>query len=444
MLHKISLSLLLLLLSFKTYAVVYNEVVQSYIYTTLSQSIVFNSTMQSGGTLTLSTKAIDGGGNGSDPLTVKLVFYNSSNQIVATTQQTYNLTNTITIYSITATNCGGSCSSVTYVNAEFYGKDASYWAGNYGPKISEPTLIYNSNGNNILYNPDFGLYSTNNYPHGWATTTTWQTCSGNSGSGTCVINNGAIVNSQSGGYISTGGSTSGTAGGYPPAPAYSSGITISQQSRLTSETAQRTGQGGNLIHIDQVGDDNNITIRQGITLTGKNRIELYANGNTNTLNLNQGYNTDGTIPGSEYNNHYQYLNLSGNNNTVTTKQIGGTVDLGHFMESTVSGNTNNLSLTQQGTGSKILFLNVNGATNTVTTNQKDGGAHYLDINLIGNGHTVNATQEGAGNHAATIDFTNIGGASLLNMTQGGASNQTYSIQQSCANPAGCSTNITQP
>jgi hypothetical protein len=230
----------------------------------------------------------------------------------------------------------------------------------------------------------------------------------------------------------------------PPAPTYSSGITVSQQTRKNSETAQRTGQSGNGIYIEQVGDNNNITIRQGVTITGKNRIELYANGNNNTLNLNQGYNTDGSVPNSEYNNHYQYLNLSGASNNITTKQINGTSTVGHFMETTVSGNTNTLNMTQQGVGSKTLFLNVNGGSNSVTTNQKDSGQHYLDLSLIGNGHTVNAIQEGAGNHAATVNFTNSGGASTLNMNQSGSTNQTYSINQSCANASGCSTTITQP
>ena len=228
------------------------------------------------------------------------------------------------------------------------------------------------------------------------------------------------------------------------APAYSSSITNAQQTRKTSETAQRTGQSGNLLYIEQVGDNNNITIRQGVTITGKNRIELYANGNNNTLNLNQGYNTDGSIPNSEYNNHYQYLNLSGSSNNITTKQINGSSTVGHFMETTVSGNTNTLNMTQQGVGSKTLFLNVNGGSNSVTTNQKDTGQHYLDINLIGSGHTINGIQEGAGNHAATINFTNAGGASTLNMNQSGSTNQTYSINQSCANASGCSTTITQP
>jgi hypothetical protein len=230
----------------------------------------------------------------------------------------------------------------------------------------------------------------------------------------------------------------------PPAPAYSSSITNAQQTRKTNETAQRTGQSGNGIYIEQIGDNNDITIRQGITITGKNRIELYANGNNNTLNLNQGYNVDGTVSLSEYNNHYQYLNISGASNNITTKQINGTVNLGHFMETTISGNTNVLNMTQQGTGSKTLFLNVNGGSNSVTTNQKEGGQHYLDLSLTGNGHTINATQQGTGNHAATINFTNSGGASSLNLNQSGSTNQTYSINQSCANAGGCATTITQP
>jgi len=227
-------------------------------------------------------------------------------------------------------------------------------------------------------------------------------------------------------------------------PQYSSNITTAQQARKNSETAQRTSQSGNGIYIEQIGDNNQITIRQGITITGKNRIELYANGNNNTLNLNQGYNADGSIPASEYNNHYQYLNVSGASNNVTTKQINGNSTVGHFMETTISGNTNTVNATQQGTGSKTLFLNVNGGSNGVTVNQKDGGQHYLDLSLTGNGHTVNATQEGAGNHAATINLTNSGGAATLNLNQSGSTGQTYSINQSCANASGCSTTITQP
>jgi hypothetical protein len=224
------------------------------------------------------------------------------------------------------------------------------------------------------------------------------------------------------------------------APTYSSGITAVQETRKNSETTQRLNQSGNEIQIEQIGDNNNITIRQGVTISGKNRIELYSNGDYNTLNLNQGYTTSGTVSPNDSNNHYLNLNLIGNNNTVTKQQTG----TNNFVETTISGNTNNVSNIQQGTSGKILFQNISGNSNTVTTNQKDSGQHYLDIKLTGNGHNVGVTQEGTGNHAATIDLTNSGGAANLNLNQLGATNQVYSIQQSCVNAAGCSTTITQP
>jgi hypothetical protein len=226
----------------------------------------------------------------------------------------------------------------------------------------------------------------------------------------------------------------------PPAPVYSSSITGAQTARKNSETTQRLNQNGNEINVDQIGDNNSITIRQGVSATGKNRIELYSNGSSNTYNLNQGYTTGGTVVGGDSSNHYLYLNVTGSNNTITKQQTGTT----NFNETTVSGNTNNLTNIQQGNSPKILFQNVVGNSNTVTTNQKDTGQHYLDISLTGTGHNVNAIQEGSGNHAATINFTNSGGASSLNLNQSGATNQTYSIQQSCTNPAGCSATVTQP
>lgn len=226
----------------------------------------------------------------------------------------------------------------------------------------------------------------------------------------------------------------------PPAPTYSSGITAAQATRRTSETTQRLNQSGNQVIVEQIGDNNTFLIRQGVSVGGKNRIELYSNGNYNNLNLNQGYNTTGTVSAGDSNDHYLSLTLNGNTNAVTTQQTG----TGKWNETNLTGNNNSLTNLQTGSGAKILFQSVNGNNNTVTTNQKDGGNQYLDIKLTGTGHRVTAIQEGAGNHAATIDFTNAGGASSLNLLQTGGTAQTYSIQQSCVNAAGCNTTITQP
>jgi hypothetical protein len=260
----------------------------------------------------------------------------------------------------------------------------------------------------------------------------------------------------------------------PVAPPYSSGITASQQTRKDSAATRRQTVTSNNVYIDQVGDNNtvtvnqqgnnnqlkgigqsaasiqgnsnNITVRQGTTSgnsSGKNLVELQVIGDTNTVNLNQGRNADGSNSGADSNNHYQMLNLNGSGNTVTTVQKDGTnAGAGHFMETTISGSSNVVNLTQQGTAGKVLFTNVNGNNNTVNTNQKDSGTHYLDVGLIGNGHTVNVTQEGVGNHAATINLTNSGAGGTVNLNQLGSTGQVYSIQQSCTTPS-CGATITQ-
>lgn len=260
----------------------------------------------------------------------------------------------------------------------------------------------------------------------------------------------------------------------PPPPPYSSGITTTQQTRKDSAGIRRQAVTNNSIYIDQVGDNNNITVTQegsknqikgigqsaasiqgnynNITIrqgtasgnaTGKNLLELSVVGDSNNINLNQGRNSDGPNPGADSNNHYQMLNLSGSSNAVTTVQKDGTNSgAGHFMENTISGNSNVVNLTQQGTSGKVLFTNVNGSSNNVSVNQKETGNHYLDVGLTGNGHTVNVTQEGAGNHAATINLTNAGASGTVNLNQSGATGQTYSIQQSCST-TGCGATITQ-
>ena len=257
-------------------------------------------------------------------------------------------------------------------------------------------------------------------------------------------------------------------------PTYSSGITIQQSSRKSSAEIRQTAVTNNSIHIEQIGDNNtinvtqssnnnqlkgvgqdrayfdgnnnNITIRQGSQLgssAGKNLMEVSATGDSNTLNLNQGVSANGSAT-ADSNNHYQMLNLTGSNNTVTKVQTDSTANAtGHFMETTISGSSNVVDLKQNNSGSKVMFTNINGSNNSVTANQKDSGQHYLETKLIGNGHNVGVTQEGAGNHKATIDLTNGGGSSTVNLLQSGTNNQTYSIQQSCAIASGCSTSITQ-
>ena len=253
----------------------------------------------------------------------------------------------------------------------------------------------------------------------------------------------------------------------PPAPTYTSNITTAQQSRVDAFRARTSTEAG--IHIEQIGDNNtitivqkgrssimgigqdkalidgdsnNITIRQGVSATGNNEIKLRVVGNTNTLNLNQANTTQGTAIGG--NGHYLYTDIFGSLNTLTTQQSNTGGVGGHYAETTISGNSNNITKLQTGNGNKIMFTNITGNNNTVTANQKDTGQHYLDLKLTGNGHNANIVQEGTASHRATIDLTNTGGSSSVILNQNSNTTpQVYSIQQSCANPAGCSATVTQ-
>jgi len=443
---------------------VHNAIKMAYNFTTVSQNVVFDSAMQAGGTLTFTTQAMDGGGRApGDPFTMRLVFYNSSNQIVNTVQTAFTLSLGAPLYNftVTATNCGGSCATVAYVSVQFYGKDGGYWAGNYGPYITNPSLTFNG-GSNILYNPEFGVYGTNGFAQGWSSSAGWQNCALYAGAATCVIDNGAQVNG--GTYSATGGTTSGTAGGYsaaPPAPTYTANITAAQQARVTAFQTRTVVN--NTIYIDQVGDNNtlsvtqsgranevkgigqqaaqiqgssnSVTIRQGdLDISGKNTIEMRVVGGNNVLNLNQSVTATGTSTNSS-NNHYQSVDVAGSYNTVTTQQNNTGGVGGHYMETTITGNTNTLNATQTNNGNKTLFNTVSGNNNTVSVVQKDGGQHYLENTLTGNGNTITAVQEGATANRASITINNQGGPGAVDLIQSGGA--VYNITTTCVTAGGC-------
>lgn len=380
-----------------------NAIKMGYNFTTVSQTVVFDNTMRAGGTLALSALAMDGGGRApGDPFTLKLVFYNSNNAIITTVQQATTLTygvNTPYANTVTATNCGGSCTNVAYVSVQFYGKDGGYWAGNYGPYIISPTLTFNG-GTNILYNPEFGVYGTNGYAQGWASTAGWQNCALYSGAATCVINNGATVNG--GTYSASGGTTSAAPGGYTAAPTLccggsSASFSASQTNLNKITTYQARTSDDNKVYIEQIGNSNTVTIDQSGT---KNNYAKYTGyGDSNTVTINQ----------------------SGNNSTQT-----------NYTDLTINGNSNRASITQTSTGgTKGAFVSISDNNNNVTILQKDSGSDYLNLNLSGGAKTVDITQQGAGNHMADITLTGAGARSL-SLTQQGSTQQFYSISSTCA------------
>jgi hypothetical protein len=197
----------------------------------------------------------------------------------------------------------------------------------------------------------------------------------------------------------------------------------SQQTRINTWT-NTAAPYSNSVHVDQIGGDNNTVT---ISLSGtKNRVDLTLDGaGTNTVNLTQ------------VGSNYLDTSVTGYQNSLVTNQTNsiGT----NYAETTISGNNNTANHTQS--NSQLLFSTVSGNSNTLVTSQTGTGQHYLDVKMTGNGHNVNVNQFGSTANNARIDVTNAGGAATVDLDQGGGKN--FTLIQSCANPAGCSTVVNQ-
>ena len=218
----------------------YNAIATAYVTTTISQKVVFDSAMQSGGTFNFSVLAHNGGGRAgqSDTANVKIQFYTAGGALVSTVNTSYsnNLPNPNavcgnpcidpavpwTTLSISSTLSSAQASTVAYAAISMYGIDGSYWAGDYGPWYRAPTFTFND-GANLAYNPEFGPYN-NITAQGWTSSPGFGACQGAwGGSNACIVNSsgqpgtstaGLVANQNGGGPSATGGTTSGQPGGY--------------------------------------------------------------------------------------------------------------------------------------------------------------------------------------------------------------------------------------
>lgn len=245
----------------------YNSIATAYVTTTISQNVVFNSTMQQGGTFTFSVLAHNGGGRAgqSDTANVKIEFYTAGGGLVTSANTTYNANlpnpNAVcgnpcidpavpwTTLSISSTLTSAQAANIAYARISMYGIDGSYWAGDYGPWYRAPTFQHNG-GSNLAYNPEFGPYNGIT-AQGWTSNPGFGACQGAwGGSNACIVNSsgtpgtsttGLVANQNGGGPSATGGTTSGQPGGYnstmstssptgaPPAPVPTAIYNISGQ-----------------------------------------------------------------------------------------------------------------------------------------------------------------------------------------------------------------------
>jgi len=180
-----------------------------------------------------------------------------------------------------------------------------------------------------------------------------------------------------------------------PTPVYSSGITTSQQTRKTTNLNENPL--GHNTQVDILGDDNIVNIQQ---IGGR---------------------------------HFVSVDIQGNVNNVDILQTS-TVNARHYMEAKVVGSNNDLILQQRDT-SKTQFVEVLGNNNSVTTNQKGTGSHYLDVRVAGNNHTAGVIQDGSGNHRATVHLDGTQPWNF-NLNQNGSTSQTYSLPHTMSDGSG--------
>jgi hypothetical protein len=192
------------------------------------------------------------------------------------------------------------------------------------------------------------------------------------------------------------------------------------------------------------GSNNTVTVRQGDSITNlTNTLGLGLYGSNNTLEINQARIIDtGLADGYDSNGHTANIKIVGNSNIFKTQQTNTTVGP-HIMSVDLTGNNDTVTLRQISDNTKQMAVNILGSGGYVNVLQGDAGNHILSLTLNGNGHSVDILQRQDGSHNATINLTNAGGSSNLTLIQQGNTGQSFSISQQCANLSGCSVSVTQ-
>ena len=320
---------------------VYNSIATAYVTTTISQFVVFDSTMQAGGTFDFSVLAHNGGGRAgqSDTANVKIEFFTSGNALVtsANTSFSNNLPNPNalggnpqidpavpwTTLAISKTLTQAQAATVAYAKVSMYGIDGSYWAGDYGPWYRAPTLTVNSTGNNMLYNPEFGPYN-NITAQGWTASPGFGACQGAwGGSNACIVNSsgqpgqsttGLVANQNGGGPSATGGTTSGTAGGYnstmstnnpgggTPTPPSTPTVVSTAAGPSTSTSTSSPGQSTSTNASTNGTTVNTAVATRGVTVTTVAKADTSVK-NTKTIDVTRTITTTNTTPVSTVTTH---------------------------------------------------------------------------------------------------------------------------------------------
>ena len=199
----------------------------------------------------------------------------------------------------------------------------------------------------------------------------------------------------------------------------------------------------NEIYITQTGNDLNLEIQQR---SEDNYVSLNSTGDNNDITVRQGMHDDGTIDIDETGGHEAYWTITGSNNdlgsyqTDTNRSNGGAA---HHLANIVNGDGNTVEHIQMGKQGHDGFVEIDGDGNTVDLYQRgNGGQKWADVVLTGDGHSVDVMQRGTEYASAAIDLTNGGGSYDLTLTQNvSTTSGFYSITGTCYTTTGCAVTV---
>jgi hypothetical protein len=199
----------------------------------------------------------------------------------------------------------------------------------------------------------------------------------------------------------------------------------------------------NEIYITQTGNDLNLEIQQR---SEDNYVSLNSTGDNNDITVRQGMHDDGTIDIDETGGHEAYWTITGSNNdlgsyqTDTNRSNGGAA---HHLANIVNGDGNTVEHIQMGKQGHDGFVEIDGDDNTVDLYQRsNGGQKWADVVLTGDGHSVDVMQRGTEYASAAIDLTNGGGSYDLTLTQNvSTTSGFYSITGTCYTTTGCAVTV---
>jgi hypothetical protein len=219
-----------------------------------------------------------------------------------------------------------------------------------------------------------------------------------------------------------------------------------------SRTAPNTG--GNSIYVKQVYASSNTSVRleqegNNNAVTGTDSGWATVDGNNSTISVKQfgqgniaglkmnawGNNIDikqQTAAGGDVGNNILNVESAGNGNAVTAQQQSNT----NTASVKMTWDINSVNLTQKGGTGNTSYVTVNGYWNNVS-NTQNGTNNFSLINISGDNNAATVNQTGT-NHSTLLNL--IGNKNSVSVTQTGVGD-TYSLQQTCTNPSGCSVSV---